>query len=282
MRLYGTLSPVQTVKGIIKPAFRVYGKLNAIPGKIGEETVSELVPVSASMVTHSPIIQAIIGSAELLPYENWHYWQETDDNAKTTATITATPTAKCLLVVAVMHRDTVSIVGDDWNEVAVSLAGTSDSVNQYITVWSKTVEAGTYEITVNQNSSVRMSLKAIALYNAVSVSVVDNVIWEATPFSPTPTTGSRRLYLLSSVWADTTNAITAIDTGELDLLTAEETRFSAFYDYQPELSITPNFESTKTVTGINAITLDVDEDYTFLIDSDGYMLIDSEGYILTV
>lgn len=51
----------------------------------------------------------------------WNCWQETNADVKTTATVTAAPTAPCLLIVAAMCRDEVSIDGDGWTKVVESV-----------------------------------------------------------------------------------------------------------------------------------------------------------------
>lgn len=212
------------------------------------------------------------GDAEYAPLNLWNYWQETDSNAKTTATITAAPTAKCVLLACVMHRyadympTTLSIDGDDWERLIVSQTATAtDGTKQCVTVWKKAVDKGTYDITVTSHEELRMSLKAIAIYNANDVSVVDDTLAESVPITPTATIGNRRLYLLSAISESSTNAIAVENSGNLDLLSAKETRFNAFYDYQPELETTPifNFYDSANYEGnsINMISLEFDTNY---------------------
>lgn len=97
----------------------------------------------------------------------WNCWQETNADVKTTATVTAAPTAPCLLIVAAMCRDEVSIDGDGWTKVVESVV--AEESNQKIVVWSKSVNKGTYTVTVNQASSARLSLKAMAIYKCSSL-----------------------------------------------------------------------------------------------------------------
>ena len=84
----------------------------------------------------------VSGSALVLP---WVYTQETDDNAKISATLMINPAADCLLVAAAMSRSEASISGDGW--VTVNSGVTLDS-SQRITVWYKKVSAGTHTVTV--------------------------------------------------------------------------------------------------------------------------------------
>ena len=225
-------------------------------------------PERATMLTsfyRSAPTLAVPETARFVPMNRWNYWQETDDNAKTTATVTANPSAPCLLVAAVMHRDeTVSIEGDGWTKVVKSQDATSGGAyNQWITVWTKPVAAGSHSVTVTQSSEARMSLKAIALYQAESLTIVDNTVLASVPYTPAAKTGKRRLYALSSVRAATdTIAVTASYSG-IDLRSANEIRFSAFYDYDTESSAVPSFSYYSSndylANSMNALVFDIEE-----------------------
>lgn len=62
---------------------------------------------SAALFTDG--ISAKTVDAEYIPLNRWNYWQETNDDVKTKATVTATPTAACILVAACMHRDAIRV-----------------------------------------------------------------------------------------------------------------------------------------------------------------------------
>lgn len=241
-------------------------KIDAASGGGGGSTV--LYPKRVTMLTSfyrsAPMIAAP-ETARFVPMTRWNFWQETDDNVKTTATLTATPTASCLLVAAVMHRDTVSFGGDGWTKVIDGKWTTTGSYDQQITVWTKSVSAGTHSVTVTQSSEVRMSIKLIALYGAAGLTVVDDAVLASVPYTPDAKTGKRRLYALSSVNAplgdDPPNAVTASYSG-IDLRTAGELRFSAFYDYNTESSAVPSFsysQSNYTANSMNALVFDIEE-----------------------
>ena len=200
----------------------------------------------------------VSGSALVLP---WVYTQETDDNAKISATLMINPAADCLLVAAAMSRSEASISGDGW--VTVNSGVTLDS-SQRITVWYKKVSAGTHTVTVTLTDNVRMSLKLLCIYNAESLTEVDNVVASSVPINPTTTTTKRRLYLLSSVYASTdgTPAAVTVSDNSAALEAAEELRFSAFYDDEPESGVTPTFgfySSNYTANSINMISFDIEE-----------------------
>jgi len=229
-----------------------------IPGQIGE---AEVIYRLTSFYDGVPGIGSVVRNVPLVTYSGWTWWQETNDDAKTTATVTPAPTAPCLLVVAAMHRDTVSIEGDGWTKVVDSQSAIGTDINQQITVWKKYVSAGEYTITVNQNSSVRMSVKSIMLYNASDITLIDNTVLASVPYTPAAKTGKRRLYLLSSVYASGNYSITASYSG-IDLKSANELRFSAFYDYEPDVSAVPTFSyssSNYTANSINALVFDIEE-----------------------
>lgn len=214
---------------------------------------------SAALFTDGILAKTV--DAEYIPLNRWNYWQETNDDVKTKATVTATPTAACILVAACMHRDTVNIEGDGWTKLIESEI--TDDLSQRMTVWYKAIEAVQTTVTVNQSSEARMSLKCFALYNAAGLSVIDNVLSLDGNFTPTPTTGKRRLYLLDSVYATGSNNAISASYENIDLRSAEETRFSAWYDYQPEKQVTPTFSTTVTDYTANTagmLTIDIEEE----------------------
>lgn len=223
------------------------------------------VPVVAKLGTIIPEAEAITENAiySFVPESKWNFWQEANGNAKTVSSVTASPTAECLLLLAVMHRDEITVDGEEWKHVITSKVADPEDTKQRISVYTRKISVGgEYVCTVNQASESRMNLKVIALYETESISVVDNTLLSTTSYTPTATTGKRRLYLLSSVFAGSSNAITVSSSGDLDLRMAEETRFSVFYDYQPELQTTPVFSlnvSDYDADTANAITLDIVE-----------------------
>ena len=232
-----------------------------LPGQIGEvEVINRL----TSFYDEAPGIGGVVRNVPYTPFNRWNYWQETDDNAKTTATVTAQPSAPCLLVAAVMHRDTVSIEGDGWTKVVDSQSAIGQDIDQKITVWTKHVSAGSHSVTVTQASEMRMSLKLIALYQAESLTLIDDTVLASVPYTPAAKTGKRRLYALSSVMAssasDPPNSVTATYSG-IDLRSANELRFGAFYDYEPDVSAVPSFSCavSYTIDSMNALVFDIEE-----------------------
>ena len=233
-------------------------------GGTSHVTYPARVTMLTSFYRSAPTIKAP-ETSRFVPMNRWNFWQETDDNAKTTATVTASPSAPCLLVAAVMHRDeTVSISGDGWTKVVDSQAAVNSggTISQWITVWTKQVQAGSHSVTVTQSSEARMSLKAIALYQAASLTLVDNTVLASVPYTPAAKTGKRRLYALSSIIAATdTIAVTASYSG-IDLRSANEISFSAFYDYEPDVSAVPSFSfysSSYNANSMNALVFDIEE-----------------------
>ena len=235
----------------------------------GGGTTHVTYPARVTMLTsfyRSAPTLAVPESLRFVPMNRWDYWQETDDDAKTTATVTANPSAPCLLVAAAMHRDTVSIEGDGWTKVVDSQSAIGTNINQYITVWTKQVSAGSHSVTVTQSSEARMSLKAIALYQAANLTLIDNTVLASVPYTPAAKNGKRRLYLLSSVYAsgasNPPNSVTATYSG-IDLKSANELRFSAFYDYNTESSAVPSFSyqdtSNYSANSMNALVFDIEE-----------------------
>lgn len=200
------------------------------------------------------------------PETKWDYWQETGHDEKTSAVFTAGVLSDCLLLVCVMHRGEIEIDGDGWDKIITSKAAKDQYGKpcQKITVYAKRVYGGMHTVRITQNTSAVMSLKTIFLYGAQAVTAVGDDLLASYPYTPPEASGKRRLYLLSSVYnykSSDPYAITA-DHGDLDLRRADETLFSAFYDYQPEKRITPVFGYSGQdydADSINALTLDIEE-----------------------
>lgn len=205
-----------------------------------------------------------IGEAEdVKPWDFWDIWSSNEEDAKSTATINVTPSMNCLLMVAVMHRGTVTIAGDGWTKVVTSQPALDNGAGvQWITVWTKNVPAGSYSVTVNQSQSARMGLKVIAFYSDnVSVSIAEDHAIAAFPYTPTAKAGKRRLYLLSSVWTTSgSTAIQATSYGNLDLQLSYGVRFTMCWDYLPEIAIAPTFTyvSSYGTNSANSLVLDID------------------------
>lgn len=223
------------------------------------------IPVTTAYVQAQGVARAVVGTAQVVPLNKWNYWQETNDDSKESATLTAKPTANCLLVAAVMHRnENVTIDGSGWTLVQKSVEAVNETgdINQWISVWTKLAYAGTYEVTVQQESSVRMSLKVAALYGAVSLTAVENLAIPEKTYRPPEKTGKRRLYMISSISANSSaQTYTASDYGDLDLRSAFELRFMLWYDYEPNIDNTPLFTyyTSYTAKTANALTLDIEE-----------------------
>lgn len=208
------------------------------------------------MTDAAPQSLSVVGTTTLNGID---YWQEDNNDAKTTTTITATPQKTCLLVAAVMYRGEVSIEGDGWTQATVSETAVDGDINQRITVWTKPVEAGIYDVTINQIESARMSLKVVAIYNATAVTVIDNTVIETFPFTPTPVAHKRRLYLISSIYANDSisNTIVAEKGVNTEMI---ERRFCVFWSYETETTPTFAFNlSEYSSNTANIITLDIEE-----------------------
>ena len=233
-------------------------------GGTSHVTYPARVTILTSFYRSAPTIKAP-ETSRFVPMNRWNFWQETTDEVKESTTLTANPSAPCLLVAAFMHRDeTLSISGDGWTKVATS-QGAYGTAYQWMTVWTKQVTAGTYSVTISQSSEARCSMKLIAIYGASSLTLVDNDLLATVPYTPTAKNGKRRLYVLSSCYASTAsdppNAITVSYSG-IDLRSAEELRFSAFYDYEPDVNTVPSFSyfSPQYITNLmNALVFDIEE-----------------------
>lgn len=108
-----------------------------------------------------------------------------------------------------------------------------------------------------------MSLKLIALAGASGVSVVNNILIPSFPYTAPESTGKRRLYLASSIYANNNpTEPTTIKTTDANLLKAEELRFTAFYDSRKSTGNTSEFItnlSDYNADTANFIALDIEE-----------------------
>lgn len=226
---------------------------------------SESVPVGAANDVGFTPLSTIYATERY----KMQYWQETTD-AKNSCSLTVEPMAPCLLVVAVMHRSkssdgSVTLNSDGWNHVITSAGIDSTNRNQRIDIFTKYVDTGSYDITTNPpNNGGIASMKAFALLDADSVSVVDNYWAHTVPINPTPTTGKRRLYLLTSTYASTSsNPPMAVElhssNTKTNMLAIEELRFSAFYDYELD-GKTPAFTYCESYSdNMSILTLDIND-----------------------
>ena len=189
------------------------------------------------------VTQAEIGYAYYIMPGNYDFWQETDDAAKVSATLTAKMRENGLLIAAVIHRDeNVSISGDGWTLVKKSQPASYGGASQWVSVWTKQAAAGSYSVTVTQGSSTNMSVKLIALYGAQSLTAVDDTVLQTSTYTPPAVTGKRRLYMISAVYAKSGgDSFDVSNYGTLDIQAMTEQRFMVWYDYQPSLQVTPTF-----------------------------------------
>ena len=198
------------------------------------------------------------------PVTQWTWYQETNDNEKTSsAELSVTTTASSLLLACVMHRADITLPSG-WTLVRKSKTADSGTSQQWISVYKKSAVAGTHSLTVTQSENVRMSAKLIALYGASDVSVVQDDLISEFPFSPDSATGNRRLYLFSSVSANNgsaDDAITVNANGIDDFQQATEKRFTACYDYNGGTGhpIANFYREEYTANSANVLVLDITE-----------------------
>lgn len=189
---------------------------------------------------------SIVAPMKFWTISEWNWWQAADDNASTSQTVTASIKTRCILLIAVMHRsETITIDSEGWELVIKSKPATSgSSTNQWISIYQKWVDPGSYTIKVTQTSSVRMNLKLIALYNVSRVEVVEDALIPTASYTPIAKTGKKRLYFVSSITASNTSSVqtySASNYGDLDLQSIEEQRFYVWGDYEPDINETPTF-----------------------------------------
>lgn len=190
----------------------------------------------------------------------WDATRETSEEARTESDeLTLSVTGPAILVACVMSRSDAEIDGTGWTKLVQS-AQTTDSTTQRMTVWTKSVTAGEYSAKVTQTSSVRISLSLMAIYHASALTVVDNTNFASVPYTPTATTGKRRLYFVSSAYAQTSPAIPAIVYSGMegtDFRKLEGIRFSVYYDYVPSARSTPTFTYYAGASSYNSNTANI-------------------------
>lgn len=203
--------------------------------------------------------------AAFINYIGWAYWQENDDGVKSKSTLTAKLGADCLLVAAIMHRaGGVTLDGDGWTKLVDSASVEPSNRNQYITVFTKRAAAGSCTVTATLQKNAMASLKLIALYDTSGLTVVEDRLISTASTTPTATTGKRRLYMLHSAFAEnSSNPPMAIklhsSNTKKGLSSAEEVRFSVFYDWRPD-GITPVFSYPFNANFAGLLVLDIEEE----------------------
>lgn len=157
------------------------------------------------------------------------YTQENNDYGKLSATLTIKLSKPSLLIATAMSRSSpVTVDGDGWTKIAV--CGPDPSFEQYVTAYSKKVDAGTYSVTLRQPSNLRMSMKLIAIVDADHATVIENTTINQnriTHYFPAKT-GKKRLYLHSLYWYTEGEPVYFIGSMNVAL---NETRFYAFLSY---------------------------------------------------
>lgn len=228
-------------------------KLNALVPKVLEIETGGGGSVELSYIGDVPL-EAFSGDITYRRFWKWSYVQETNDNAKTSSTLTPNVGENALMIVACMHRDSaVSIDGDDWTLVTTTPA---INLNQQITVWKKTVTPGTYTVTTSQSSSVRMSLKVIVIPGGSDVSVTESID-ASNPVTASSPTGHPRLYLLSKAYAINEDSSVTWSCTE-NLKSATEKRFAAYFDNDSQSTRTPTFSDTNDNSNYNYVELDLE------------------------
>ena len=162
--------------------------------------------------------------------------ESTDDENKTSTSLTIAVKRPALLLATALHRaGDLSVNGSGWTLVAK--CGPSDSTyKQYVSAYAKQVTAGSYSVTLSQSSSKRLSGKLIAIYGAESATVADNYgsNGRSSHRDLPAKTGKKRLYL-----ATTVTAPYVVYDGDIYVDEFNQTRFEAFYDDVADENETP-------------------------------------------
>lgn len=210
-----------------------------------------------------------LSDAALIPHGGWSWSQETTDEEKNSSTLTINIGGDCLLVAAMMHRsDDVSLDGDGWTKLVDSASIDPSNRNQHITVFTKRVTAGIHTVTATLQKTARITLKLIAIYETSGLTVVEDRLIPTVPTTPIATTGKRRLYMLHSAYASTGSRppmAMELDPSNTNkgLLSAEELRFSVFYDWSldgetPVFVYFDRYNYTTNYAGL--LVLDIEEE----------------------
>ena len=173
----------------------------------------------------------------------------------------------CTILACAEHRANVTIDDDGFTHLVTAETITDGGANQRITVWSKNVQAGSHVYTITGDAAKHLTVKTIAIYGASGFTVVDNLVIPTgeVPYTPSAKNGKRRLYLLSSRFVRDGYMSIVIGNYEIaNIQKMEEQRFSAFYDYQTEMTDLPTFTyiggtSSYDSPFINLLTIDIEE-----------------------
>ena len=206
-------------------------------------------------------------------------WDGAELSGDTSQTVNIKTDSNGYVIAVCMHRDPVlSISGTGWTKIIDSVKAfhPDGDVEQWITIWGKPVRMNHEEaITVTQApATTRMQLRVAAFYGLdVSVSVVGNEIVhkfldsDENYYTPVAKDGKRRLYLLTSIYANSTQSVRTINEPEVSTVTnLGGIRFCLFLDYDPTNNHTPQFnhylgKSYQTESAV-CLTLDITVDGT--------------------
>ena len=189
--------------------------------------------------------------------EDIFYLQDTDDNSKTSSTFEFELTKSTLLVAFALHRVyPLSINGDGWTRLVE--CGPTASTAQYVTVFTKVASAGTQTVTLSQASSARLSAKVVMLDPDFTVSVASSEVKNnvSSYTFPAPT-GTKRLYISSSIFANTSIIGYASIPSGFPNIPMDELRISAWY-YDESCTDTVSVSYYESSTSyFNAVALDI-------------------------
>lgn len=166
--------------------------------------------------------------------------------------------SKCLLVVAVAHRDdNIEIDGEGWSKVASSVK-TQDK--QTITVWSKLVNSGEYSVSVTQSTYAYMAFKLLVLYDTSKIILAENTLSSTRYITPKGATGKGRLYFVSGDYVNERYYAISIEANaDENMIKMESNFFSACYYVLPKPGTAPRFKYYQNVAShMNLLSFDLE------------------------
>lgn len=207
---------------------------------------------------------------------NFSYCKDSNSNgatSKASTTNTVRCYEPCKLVLAVLHRPDITISDNSFTFLYTSTLPDTTR-NQRISIWTKDVQAGTHSVTVTPSDPTLLyQSELLCIYDVNSISVYEDKIMPNSSYTvPAKESPCRRLYLSSSLYAQTNNSVSISITGtnsksytmnndnfSSDGTAKAQNRYVTLYDYDASNTAVPTFSNTTSYTAdsMNVVTLDI-------------------------
>lgn len=220
---------------------------------------------------------------EAVQYNHGVRYYQTGNNGAAATSATLVSPGKTVIdatsLAITMYRSEKTFSIDGYSLIADSNAMCPGESYQQITVYKKDFSADSVldSLTISQTENTRGDVNRLDILNVIlagnniTLTLIDNALVAELPYSPPIKTGKRRLYVMSSFYANNNNQndpIYTLSATGLDMQSDGFSRLKVWYDYNPTINITPILDKDTTVSSDSydmnsAVLLTFDIDGTF-------------------